>query len=608
MRGWRFAVVLTLAVAACVGLLVWLSVHLAGRERERAEESVRQAAVRAVRESAEGFLSRLEKRLASLETGMAGWRAAKRLPAIRGMLVWRGAKLVFPVASAPYDDAPEEPEDAEVAAAERARDVEVLDGLAERHPQAALAAARLLAERGEVTRALARLDRVGGGRVGAMPARVAAAFLGLRLAQRRCGWRVVGARAAILGGALVEGGPVWRPVWERMREALERALSGGGERWSDDDRKAVEEAVERLGLAAKWLDLLRTHPGPPAGQAGWVTENGRAVAVVERDGEVSAVFFDAEEMLSALVESVRGRTEGLAEVSLSEGGEVRLAGPFEGRRLAVEPGGAAHLAEWRGRWLLVLSLAAGAGLACGVAALWVVLSRRMLAAQRRGRFLAAVGHELKTPLTAIRLHAETLAAGRVRSGEERGRLLGAVVQQAATLARMIERLLRFSRMERGLEVFSFREVDLDSFLDEVEKEFLSQIGGAKVAFALRRPREKVVFRADPVLLREALLNLLTNAVKYTPQEPKPVELRVERDGDTLVFSVSDRGIGIPEGETKKIFSEFYRVDSGMRVEGAGLGLAIAERTVRAHGGKVEVESEPGKGSTFRLKIPLSGPK
>jgi two-component system phosphate regulon sensor histidine kinase PhoR len=218
-------------------------------------------------------------------------------------------------------------------------------------------------------------------------------------------------------------------------------------------------------------------------------------------------------------------------------------------------------------------------------------------------FVSKVSHELRTPLTSIRMFAEMLQQAD-RDAEETGVCLRVLQEETLRLSERIERLLDWGRMEAGRRIYECK-------LDEVP-DIVHEAVGAFGATQLGRPVPvKVIVDdglpevlADRAALVDALVNLLSNAAKYTSDD-KQIVVRASASGPEIRISVRDNGIGIPRREHKRIFEKFYRVDERLSrvVEGSGLGLAIVGHVAQAHGGSVEVESDPGQGSTFTIVLP-----
>jgi two-component system phosphate regulon sensor histidine kinase PhoR len=251
----------------------------------------------------------------------------------------------------------------------------------------------------------------------------------------------------------------------------------------------------------------------------------------------------------------------------------------------------------------ILVVALGGAAITGVTLVWVFVRREANLSALQSDFVSKVSHELRTPLTSIRLFTETLSMRRGDVATE-ARCIEGLERESTRLQELIDRLLDWGRMESGRREFEFRRMDLRSIVDQALEAFRTQLEHSTVAIVVDVPDEPVYASVDRGAMVDAVLNLLGNAAKYAGDEVK-VTVSVTRRGRVTRIAVRDDGPGIPQVEHKRIFQKFYRVDDRLsRVrEGSGLGLAIVKHVVKAHGGRVELESAPGKGSTFALAIP-----
>jgi two-component system phosphate regulon sensor histidine kinase PhoR len=243
----------------------------------------------------------------------------------------------------------------------------------------------------------------------------------------------------------------------------------------------------------------------------------------------------------------------------------------------------------------------------GAVVLTVLLGRRAHAARLQSDLLGNVSHELKTPLSAIRLYAQTLQSGLVDADPSSARACAdAIARETEWLGAMIDRLLTWRGVARDREDLAMETGPLTDVVDEVASRFARMLPPGEVEFTTQVSTSLPV-RHDRSAISSILLNLLTNAYKYTGS-PKRISMCVEDGEGEVVLSVRDNGIGIPEREHKRIFQPFHRVDSELagRAGGAGLGLAIAGVLVRGHHGSIVVDSEVGRGSTFKVSLPVAG--
>ena len=226
--------------------------------------------------------------------------------------------------------------------------------------------------------------------------------------------------------------------------------------------------------------------------------------------------------------------------------------------------------------------------------------------QSQKDFIANVSHELKTPLTSIQGFARAIQDGTAHSPEELAQAADVIGMETARMHRLVQDLLTLTKLDAGTIAFSFKTMDLNPLLDAARHKFSPRTEAANIQFEVRKSDRPALVSGDPDRLMQLLDNLLDNALKFTPAGGKII-LRSEMNGDMVWVHVIDTGEGIPEDEQSRIFERFYQVDkarSGGEIRGYGLGLAICQQIVQAHGGELSVTSRPGVGSHFVVKIPL----
>jgi two-component system phosphate regulon sensor histidine kinase PhoR len=270
--------------------------------------------------------------------------------------------------------------------------------------------------------------------------------------------------------------------------------------------------------------------------------------------------------------------------------EIRLAGPVE-RRVQVNA--------------VPLRLA---GDETGVVMVLHDVTELRRLEQVRTEFVANVSHELRTPLTAIHGYLETLLGGALEERDNARRFLEIVFRHTERLGRLLDDLTDLSNIELGRVSLRLEPVRLDEVVDSVLAIMGPKAAGGRVALAAELPAALPPVPADRDRLAQVLINLVDNAVKYTPAGGRVVVRARVVDGRVEV-AVSDTGVGIPPADLPRITERFYRVDKARSRElgGTGLGLAIVKHLVLAHGGDLAIESEPGRGTTVRVILPAGPP-
>ncbi len=255
-------------------------------------------------------------------------------------------------------------------------------------------------------------------------------------------------------------------------------------------------------------------------------------------------------------------------------------------------------------YLLALLLILGVTL-FGAYLLWRDVRREVRMAEMRSQFVSSVSHELKTPLTAIRMFAETMRMGRSKDPKTHTEYLDTIVNESQRLTRLLNNVLDFSKIEQGKRIYHPEQASLYAIIQSAARAMeypLSQQG-----FALEVKTEEGLpdVCVDRDAIEQAVLNLLHNAVKYSG-ESRDIGLSLQKKENHAMIKVVDHGIGIAPQEQQKIFDKFYRVPSpeNERIVGTGLGLALVSHIVEAHLGRLEIESTLGKGSTFSIYLPL----
>jgi signal transduction histidine kinase len=244
-------------------------------------------------------------------------------------------------------------------------------------------------------------------------------------------------------------------------------------------------------------------------------------------------------------------------------------------------------------------------LGAGLFLVYSNVRREMHLSRLKSDFVANVSHELKTPLALIRLFAETLELDRLPGEDKKRQYYRVIHKESQRLTQLINNILDFSRIEAGRREYRFAPADVNRIVNDVLDAYRFSIEQHGFTVESRLAEDLPEVEVDKEALSQALINLVNNAIKYSRDE-KLLRLETARDGDRVLLSVTDRGIGIPSAEQRKIFEKFYRAENSLvhETKGSGLGLALVRHIVEAHGGSVSVESAPGKGSTFTIALPV----
>jgi two-component system phosphate regulon sensor histidine kinase PhoR len=247
-------------------------------------------------------------------------------------------------------------------------------------------------------------------------------------------------------------------------------------------------------------------------------------------------------------------------------------------------------------------------LVTGVILVWVFLARERNLSELQADFVSKVSHELRTPLTSIRMFTETLSLRRGDQAAE-DRCIAALNKESTRLQALIDRLLDWGRMESGNRVYDLREHEVQAIVDEAIAAFEPTRERRNVELSIDLAPDLPRLLCDKGAVVDSMVNLLANAYKYGGQ-PRRIEIAARATEREVAISVRDNGKGIARNEHKRIFEKFYRVDDllARQQEGSGIGLAIVQHVMRAHRGRVEVDSAPGRGSAFTLLLRRSLPQ
>jgi signal transduction histidine kinase len=357
--------------------------------------------------------------------------------------------------------------------------------------------------------------------------------------------------------------------------------------------------LEQIGSLSAQIPILESSGSNPIwlmlGKAPWTV----SLAGRSEDRRRAVVVVRVRKTLETI--QLPGRSQWLLE---RDAGGDPLGESFPGIRVAIDPDlGAGGSLSRRTFYFAALILVSAAAYSAWL--LYRDIRRESRLAILRSQFVSSVSHELRTPVAAIRAYAELIDSGRSPGARETSEYLKTIIGESERLGRLVEGVLEFSKIEQGKRTYHFGSISLEQVVRSAAKalEYPLALGAFQLHINLDSTLPKMI--ADPEALEQAVVNLLANAMKYSG-ENREIDLSLRREEDQAVIRVRDNGIGIPLEEQSRIFEGFYRVPltAGQSIPGAGLGLTLVDHVVKAHRGRVRVESLPGQGSTFSILLPI----
>ena len=428
----------------------------------------------------------------------------------------------------------------------------------------------------------------------------------------------VPAAAIVLGVVGLTGGSVWIafalicalfaamsawrivPYGRRLRVATRAADAMAGGRF---DEERMPGSGDEFGPLASALNAAAANTGRLVGRLqqeraqleALLNASSDATVAVEASGDVAYLNDAARQLFGVATAEAVGRPfiEVVRDHDLND---VLMAAARDGDRgVRVVAYGAAQ------RWLQASAVPIEGGGGWAALAVFHDLTEvRRLDSMRRD-FISNVSHELRTPLAGIRAAAETLQEGAIDDPAAAQEFLGHIQRETDRMTQLVEELLELSRIESGAAPFDIGPVDGAALVRSTARRFAQQAERAGLALRIDVPEDPVALLGDEDQLERALGNLVANAIKFTPSGGQITLIAGAADGEVRL-SVADTGIGIEPEQQGRVFERFYKADRG-RGSGTGLGLAIVKHIARAHGGDVSLESRPGHGSTFTIRLP-----
>ena len=424
------------------------------------------------------------------------------------------------------------------------------------------------------------------------------------------------------------GAARWPPpaALSMLRDLVESFIASGSDAEGRDAAANLDGALsDYLERTRQALELQRDFPSLGLGRVAaaqgqpedaWIVYGAPAWligAVPSLGGQgpgVVAVRYEALASLAAAAASSGGIVGGLSLISEASSTAVPLGLSFPGLAadfIAEEDGAQGMARSVRlGFYLFGLFLVISVTL-FGAYLLWRDVRRELRLAEMRSRFVAAVSHELKTPLTGIRMFAEMMHMGRPIDPDTQAEYLETIVNESERLTRLLNNVLDFSRIEQGQKTYHPEPNDLAEIVRATARTMTYPLEQEHFALHVEIEDNLPPVCVDRDGIEQAILNLLTNAMKYSG-ESRDIDLHLKSEDGRAIIQVSDRGIGIEPDQQARIFEQFYRVLSpdSEGIPGTGLGLTLVQHIARAHGGSVTVRSTLGEGSTFSMHLPMEG--
>ncbi len=407
-------------------------------------------------------------------------------------------------------------------------------------------------------------------------------------------------------------------------EALERLEAGGEakgdpsllrERWRSRRREdAVLEtvrtrvlpALQRVPCGARRIRIEAELAGKPVLAVVAAMEPGRVGVLLDPGTMKSALPLGRSRPDAPF--ALRLRMRGESDTGTPALASTRLFPGLDAAVLSVrlrDPGAPGRETARRRATLLALLGLGGVVLVAGAVMVLRRLKKEMDLSRLKSDFFANVSHDLRTPLAIIRSSAETLKLGRVKEEGKKGAYLDAILKEAQRIDALVGNVLEASRVELGRKTYRMERLSPGALASGVEQDRRLYLEEAGFDFDVSIEEGLPDIRGDVESLRLAMYNLLENAVKYSGERKEVVLEVARRDGD-VGFRVLDRGRGIAPEDQQRIFERFTRAGSGLGdAGGVGLGLALVLETVKAHGGRIEVEGREGGGAVFELRLPAA---
>lgn len=380
-------------------------------------------------------------------------------------------------------------------------------------------------------------------------------------------------------------------------------------------------------------DIYGKHEITERERSGWIpwfAENNLYIlGWIEQEGVLYGIELELMSLLSRIIAGfpasapegmVYALSDGNGQILHQSGASILKTNARPDLSISLAP----HLPHWQvtvyftngfltgesGRAFVILS-----GLILGIFIIAIIIGgtlltwqahRNMIDARQKTSFVSNISHELKTPLTSIRMFAELLRENRVKGDEKKMRYLQVIVDESQRLTRLVNNVLDFSRLEQGRKKYHIERCDIADFLRQLLEIHRLRIDNAGLILNVQIPEEPVFIKTDRDAIEQTVLNLIDNAIKYASQG-KELSVSLKSGNNSCELRVMDRGPGVQSDQQTIIFEKFHRIDDSLTAghPGSGLGLSIAQRLVRGLDGNLIYEARDGGGSSFVVILPIS---
>lgn len=363
---------------------------------------------------------------------------------------------------------------------------------------------------------------------------------------------------------------------------------------ASDETQELGQAFNRMAVSLR--DLVRDLSLERGKLTAVLNTMADGVVVIDGNGAIVLVNHAAEQFLNIEGDDVLDRrfTEIIREHNLQQ-----LVARCTERQEVQH--GEVEIPQWRRYLSVITTPLAEHGDSSVLLTMHDLTHIRQLETTRK-EFVSNVSHELRGPLAAVKILAESLASGALKEKKRAKDFLRRINGEIDRMTLMVNELMELSRLESEQSSLQLAPLDLHPFIAELHEEHQERTEKRKIAFDVALPADLPCVRGDEEKLRQVFDNLLSNAVKFTPKDGR-ISLSAQQENGTVCLRVADTGVGIPRKHLPHIFERFYKVDRSRHSKGFGLGLAIVKHIVQAHGGEIHADSAEGQGTTFTVVLP-----